>query len=61
MKDYLLVSATEEGGLHLQVPHHQSGNFNLGVTFEEGRSDSFVEEPGVLKVMNQARSFYLQV
>ena len=34
VKDFILVMGMEGGGLHLQVPHHQSGNYFMGVTFE---------------------------
>jgi hypothetical protein len=34
VKDFLLVMGMEGGGLHLQVPQHQSGQFMMGVTFE---------------------------
>lgn len=34
VKDFLLVMGMEGGGLHLQVPQHQSGQFIMGVTFE---------------------------
>jgi hypothetical protein len=33
IKDFLLGMKTPEGGLLLQVPHRQGGNFMLGVTF----------------------------
>jgi glycine/D-amino acid oxidase-like deaminating enzyme len=61
VKDFLLVMKTIDGGLHLQVPQHQSGNFMLGVSFEEGKKDSNVEMLGINKVFEQARNFYLQV
>jgi hypothetical protein len=34
VKDFILVMGRPGGELHLQVPHHQGGNFMMGVTFE---------------------------
>lgn len=61
VKDFLLVMKTVDGGLHLQIPHHQAGNFMLGVSFEEGKEHSLVEMQGINFVLDQARNFYLQV
>ena len=58
--DFALFMKTGDRWI-LQIPHKQSGKFNLGISFEENNPNPFPERAAIDLLINTSRNFFSNV